>query len=132
MHIGQHHGGGAVGNERAIGPLQRAGDDRVLVGNIAAEFEAEVAAHLRQRIGDAVLVVLGGDAGQGVGLVAVALEIFLRDLTEDAGEAAFDLVLLLAVTSAQQQVIDLGAGHLGHLLDADNEHHPRPAGGDRV
>ena len=29
--IGQHHSRGAVGNQRAIGPFQRAGNERVLV-----------------------------------------------------------------------------------------------------
>jgi len=64
----------------------------VLVGDSAAEFVAEIAAHLGHRVGDAVLVVLRGDPRQRIGLVAVALEIFLGDLAEDAGEAALDLV----------------------------------------
>ena len=112
--------------------FKRAGDDRVFLRHGAAEFVAEIALHLRHRVGDAVPVVLRGDAGQRVGLVAVALEVFLRDLAENAGETALDIVLLLAVGGAQQHVVDLGAGQLGHLLDADDEHEPRLAGVDRV
>jgi hypothetical protein len=67
-------------------------------------------------------VVLGGDAGQRVGLVAVALEIFLRDLAENARKAALDLILLLAVGRPQQQVVDLRAADLGHFLDPDHQH----------
>ena len=96
LDVGQHDRRGAVGDQRAIGALQRAGDQRVLVRDGAAEFVAEILLHLRQRVGDAVLVVLGGDARQRVGLVAVALEIGLGDVAEDAGEAALDRVLLLA------------------------------------
>src|SRR3546814_11521521 len=63
------------------------GHHRVLVGDVAAELVAEVLAHLRQRIGHAVAVVLGGNGGQRVRLVAVLLEILLGDEAEDAGEA---------------------------------------------
>jgi len=78
-----------------------AGDQRGFVGDIAAEFVAEIAAHLCHRVGDAILVVLRGDPRQRIGLVAVALEIFLGDLAEDAGEAALDLVLFLAIGRAR-------------------------------
>ena len=77
LDVGQHEGGGAVGDQRAVGALQRAGDDRVLVGDGAAELVAQVLAQLRLGVGAAVLVVLGGDRGQRVGLVAVALEVAL-------------------------------------------------------
>ena len=36
FHIAQHHGRSAVRDERAIGSLERPGNQRVLVGNIAA------------------------------------------------------------------------------------------------
>ena len=43
-----------------------------LSDTVAAELEAQVLVHLRQRIGAAVLVVLGGDRRERVALVAVA------------------------------------------------------------
>src|SRR3546814_20559764 len=79
------------------------GHHRVLVGDVAAELVAEVLAHLRQRIGHAVAVVLGGNGGQRVRLVAVLLEILLGDEAEDAGEAAFDLAVLLQVGRLQER-----------------------------
>src|SRR3546814_5703168 len=92
--VAEHQGRRAVGDERAVGALQRPGHHRVLVGDVAAELVAEVLAQLRQRIGHAVAVVLGGNGGQRVRLVAVLLEILLGDEAEDAGEAAFDLAVL--------------------------------------
>src|SRR3546814_13173404 len=71
---------------------------------VAAELVAEVLAHLRQRIGHAVAVVLGGNGGQRVRLVAVLLDILLGDEAEDAGEAAFDLAVLLQVGRLQERV----------------------------
>ena len=80
-----------------------------------------------QGIGAAVAVVLGGDGGQRVRLVAVALEVGLGDVPEDAGEAALDLALLLEIGGLQQGLADRGARQLGHLLDADHEHEARLA-----
>ncbi len=88
--------------------------------------------HLGQRVRRAVLVVLCGDPGERVRLVAIALEIALGDLTENAGKPAFDPVFLLAVAGAEQNVADLRARHLGHLLDADDQSEPRLLGGNRV
>src|SRR3546814_13730783 len=62
------------------------GHHRVLVGDVAAELVAEVLAHLRQRIGHAVAVVLGGNGGQRVRLVAVLLEILLRSEDRRVGK----------------------------------------------
>ena len=90
LDIGQHEGGGTVGHQRAVGALERAGDERVLVAGVAAELEAEILAQLRIGIVDAIGVVLRGDRGERVRLVAMALEVGLRDLAEDAGEAALD------------------------------------------
>src|SRR5262249_32669459 len=76
--------GRAVRDKRAIGALQRARDERILLALGAAEIVAEILAQLRIRIVDAVLVVLRRDEGERVRLVAVALEIAARDLPEDA------------------------------------------------
>ncbi len=75
-------------------------------------------------------MVLRGDAGERVGLVAVALEIGLGDAAEHAGEAAIDLALLLQVGGADQYVGDVRG--LGHLLGADDEHVPRALRRDGV
>ena len=120
--VGDHDGRRAVRDERAIGALQRAGDEGVLVALRAAEFEAEILAHLRIRVADAVLVVLGGDHRERVGLVAVALEIEARDLAEDAGEARRRVAVLRQVGGLQEVPADLGPGRRRHLLDADDEH----------
>ena len=130
--VGEHERGGAVGDERAVGALERAGDERVLLALAAAEIEAEVLAHLRIGIGDAVLVVLGGDARERVRLVAPALEIERRDAPENAREAALDVGLLAHVGGLEQILADLGAGRGRHLLDADHEHDARALGRDRL
>ena len=78
LDVGEHHRGGAVGHQRAVGALERAGDERVLLALGAAEVVAEILAHLRVGIADAVLVVLGRDQRERVGLVAPALEIERR------------------------------------------------------
>ena len=93
--VRQHQRRGAVGDQRAIGALQRRRDVGVLLAHRAAELEAEVAAHLRVRIVHAVLVVLRRDRRQRVGLVAVALEIALGDAAEHAGEPGRNVALLL-------------------------------------
>ena len=85
--VGEHDRGGAVRNQRAVGTLERSGDVGVLLALAPAKLEAEVLAHLGIGVVDAVLVVLGGNHSECVRLVAVALEIGLRDLAEDAGEA---------------------------------------------
>ena len=130
--IRQHDRGGAVGDQRAVGALERTGDARVLLALGAAELVAEVLAHLRVGIADAVLVVLGGDARERVRLVAVLLEIEPGDLAEDAGEAAVDVGLLAHVGRLEQVLADLGRGRRGHLLDADHQHDARGLRRDRL
>src|SRR6202034_4652832 len=100
---------------RAIGALERTGDARVLVALGAAEIVAEIFSDLRIGIADAVLVVLGGDARQRVGLVAPALEIEAGDLAENAGEAAVDVGLSAHVGRLEQVLTDLGTGRGRHL-----------------
>src|SRR6185437_14882652 len=73
--IGQHDRGGAVGHWRAVGALQRTGDERVLVRRRAAELVGEFLLEVGERVPGAVLVRLDGDLGERVGLVAVALEV---------------------------------------------------------
>ncbi len=131
-HVGEHDGGGAVGDQRAVGALERTGDPRVLLALGAAELVAEVLADLGERVGDAVAVILGGDARQRIGLVAPALEIQPRDLAEYPGKAAVDVGLLAHVGRLEQVAADLGGGGCGHLLDPDHQHDPRRTGGDRV
>ena len=100
-------------------------DERILLAFAAAEFEAQILAQLRIRIADAVLVVLRRDHRKRVGLIAVFLEIGIRDLAEDSREAALDVRLVLHVGSLEQIAADLGPGRRGHLLDADHEHDAR-------
>ena len=123
--VGEHDRGGAVGNQRAVGALQRAGNERVLLAFLAAEIEAEILAHLRIGIVDAVLVVLGGDGGERIRLVAMALEIALRDLAEHAGETGRRVAILGKIGGAQQVLADLRAGRRRHLLGADHQHDAR-------
>ena len=92
--IGQHHGGRAVGHRRAVGALQRARDERVLVRRRAAELVGEFLLEMRVGVLGAVLVRLDRDLGERIGLVAVALEIGRGDLAEDAGEARLDVGFL--------------------------------------
>src|SRR5262249_346374 len=92
--------------QRAVGALKWSGNDRVLVGDGAAKFVAQILLHLGERVGDAVLMVLGGDPRERIGLVAIALKIALSDLPEDTGKAAFDRVLLLAIARPQKDVAD--------------------------
>ena len=125
LDVGEHHRGRAVRHERAVGALQRSRDERVLLALAAAELEAEILAQLRIRIADAVLVVLRRDHRERVGLVAVFLEIGIRDLAEDAREAALDVRLVLHVGGLEQVAADLRPRRRGHLFDADHEHDAR-------
>ena len=102
--------------------LSGPGDQRILVALGAAEVVAEILADLRIRIADAVLVILGGDPRQRVGLVAPALEIKSGDLAENAGKAAVDFGLLAHIRGFEEIAADLGRRRRGHLLDADDEH----------
>ena len=128
--FGDDEGRGAIGDERAIGPLQGSGHERVLVRFLPAEREAEILAHLRVRIADAVLVVLGGDHGERIGLVAVPLEVGGGDLAEDAGETARRVAVLRQVGGLEEVLADLGARRRRHLLDPDDERDAGAAGFD--
>src|SRR6185437_7901730 len=128
--IGQHQRGGAIGDERAVGALQGTGDVGILLALGSAEVEAEVLAHLRIGVGDAVLVILGRDHRQRIGLVAIFLEIALRDLAEHAGEAADGVAVFRQIGCLQKILADLCARGARHLLDADDKHDPCRAGGD--
>src|SRR5439155_453555 len=86
--IGQDDGGGAVGDKRAVRALERPCHARILLALGAAELVAEIFANLGIGIGDAVLVVLGGNARKRVGLIAPTLEVARGDLAENTGEAA--------------------------------------------
>ena len=118
--IGHHQSRRAVRHQRAIGAAQRAGHQRVLVGNSVAEVEAEILAHVGIGVAHAVDVVFGRDHRQLFAAVAVALEIGLRDAPENAGKACVAL-LLLAVAGGQQNVAHLRVGRRRHLLRADDE-----------
>src|SRR5712691_5648619 len=131
LDVGEHDSSGAVGDERAVRALERAGDAGILLALGAAEVVAQVLADLRERIADAVPVVLGRDARERVRLVAPALEIKRGDLTEDAGEAAVDVGLFAHVGCLEQVAADLDRRRRGHLLGADHEHDARGLRGDR-
>ena len=122
--VRQHQRRGAVRHQRTVGALQGSRHERILLAFGAAEFVAEILAHLRIGIGDAVLVVLGGDHRQRIGLVAVFLEIGLRDLAEHAGKTAGGVAILRQIRCAQQVAADLRRGRPRHLLDADHQHDP--------
>ena len=122
--VGQHQGRGAVGDRRAIGALERTGDDRVLLAFAPAEFIAEILAHLGIGIADAILVVLRRDHRERVGLIAVFLKIQPGDASENTGEAAVDIGLLTHVGGLEQVPADLGARCRRHLLDADHQRDP--------
>ena len=108
------------------------GDVGVLLRHGAAEIVAEVAAHLGVGVVDAVLVVLCGDGGQRVGLVAITLEVALGDLAEDPGETGGDFAFFAAVGCGEEDVADLRAGGGGHFFGADDEGEAAAAGGQEV
>ena len=98
----------------------------------AAELEAEVLAHLRVGVVDAVAVVLGGDHRQRVGLVAVALEIGAARSCRRRRRSrpACRPPPAGRRPSAGCRPIS-GAGVRRHLLDADHQHDARRARLDR-
>ena len=130
--IRHHQGRRAVRDQRAVGAPQGCGHVGVLLRDSVAEVEAEILPQLRVGIADAVAVVLGGDPGQLLAAVAVALEIARRDPPEHAGEAALDLGFLLPVGGAEQDIAGLGHGLGGHLLGADHQGHPAAAAVDEI
>ena len=100
LRIHQHQRGGAVRHRRTIGALQRPGDERILLALGTAEVVAEILAYLREGIGYAIPVILRRDHRQRIRLVAVFLEVGLRDLAEHAGEAAGSIAILRQVGGA--------------------------------
>src|SRR5262245_3988995 len=86
LDVGQHHRRRAVGDQRTIGALEWTSDKRILVGSVAAELETKILAQLRIRIADAVLMILGGDRGERIGLVTPTLEIEAGDFSENPGK----------------------------------------------
>src|SRR5262249_57085349 len=101
----------------AISALEGARHKWVLVALASAEIVAQVLAHLRERIANTVLVVLGSDAGERIGLIAVFLKIERRDATEDAGKPAFDVGLIMHIGCFEQIFSDLRGRRRRHLLD---------------
>ena len=77
-------------------------------------------------------MVLRGDRGERVRLIAIAIEIGLRELPENTRKAALDRVLLLTIAGAEQDIADLGAADFGHFLNPDDESETGAAGRDRV
>ena len=130
--VGEHQRGGAVRHRRAIGALERAGHERILLALGAAELVTEILAHLGERIADPVAMVLCGDPGERVGLVAVLLEIEPGDLAKDSRKAARDIRLVAHIGCFEQVAADLGGRGRGHLLDSDDKHDTGRFGGDRV
>ncbi|KAF1852476.1 hypothetical protein Lal_00037208 [Lupinus albus] len=133
-HVGRadHQGGCTIGNERAVGALERTGHIRILVGDRAAEIETEILAHVGIGIDHAVLVILGRDHRQRIGLVTEAIEVALGDLAEDPGKATRNARFFLGVASLEQHLAHLRGGQLGHLLEADHQHVFRFASLDRL
>src|ERR1700730_8035056 len=129
--IGEHQCRRAVGDRRAIGALQGTGHIRIFFTFAAAEIESEVLAQLRIGIRDSVLVILGGDHGERVRLVAVFLKIQRRDPAENSREAARDVGLLAHIRRLEEIAADVGRGRRGHLLSPDHEHNAGRAGLDR-
>ena len=131
LDVGQHQRGRAIRDRRAIGALQRARDLRVPVRDRPAEHVAEILPKVSERVLRAVSVVLGGDGGERVRLVAMALEIALRDQAEDSGETARDMGFLPDIGRFEQVFRDFRAARAGHFLDADDEYEAGIPGADR-
>ena len=128
IEVGEHHRRRAVRDRRTVGPLQGTGDDGVLVRLGAAELEAEILLEMRERVDRAVGVVLGGDPGEHVCLVAVFLEVALGDAPENRREAPVLAAFFLDVARLDQHLAYGGAGKLRHLLDADHQNPARLPG----
>src|SRR5207247_7160905 len=98
----QDERGGAVGYERAVGAAKRTGNDGILLRHRPAKVIAEILAQVRVGVLRAITMVLGRDAGQRVRLVAVAIEIRLRDAAEHASKAAGRARLLARIRAFQE------------------------------
>ena len=70
----------------------------------------------------AVFMVLRRDLCECVGLIAIFLEILLRDPPEHAGKTAFNRRVFLQVAGLHQDVADFRTDRIGHLFDTDDEH----------
>ena len=76
---------------------------------------------MRVRVIDTVGVILGGNRRQGIGLVAKAREVILRDQAKDAGKAAWRMGFFLDVGCLEQGFADLLVGQRVHLFHADDQ-----------
>ena len=130
--IGQHQGGGAIGDQRAIGALQWRGYIGVLVAYLAAERIAEILAHLGVRIVHAIGMVLCRNRRQRVRLVAIGLEITLGDAAEHARKPGRDVALFLAIGRVEQNIAHHRTRRRRHLLRANDQRNPAAAGRDPV
>src|SRR5207302_7130249 len=79
--IGEDDGGSTVGDERAVGSAQRAGNQRILIRNGVAELDRQFLAQLSLGIVDAICLVLRRDPGERFRLIAIALKIKRGDAT---------------------------------------------------
>ncbi|MFM8342449.1 MAG: sigma factor-like helix-turn-helix DNA-binding protein, partial [Methylomonas sp.] len=104
---GNDQGCGAVRHQRAVGAFQGARHKGIFLGGRATEVKAQIAAHVCIGVAHAVRMVLGRDGGQGIRLVAVAIEVLLRDLTKDAGKASRRGALFLDVRTFEQGFANL-------------------------
>ena len=66
-------------------------------------------------------MILGGDRRQGIGLVAKAREVILRDQAEDAGKAARRMGLFLDIGRLEQGFADLLVGQGVHFFHANDQ-----------
>ena len=100
--ICQHHSSSAIRDQRAVGAFQRSGDIRVLVAFVAAEFVAEILAHLGKRVADAVLVVFRRQCGERIRLVAMSLKIGIGNLPEHTGKAGGNIAIFRQIGGLEQ------------------------------
>ncbi|MNV31701.1 hypothetical protein D3C71_1230190 [compost metagenome] len=86
---------------------------------------------MRERIADAVRVVLRRDHGHLFAVIAVAFEVGRSDLAEDAGET-FRALFLAPVAAAQENVRDHPRRHGRHFFGADGERNAAASALDEV
>jgi len=84
----------------SIGALQRSRHERFFSLSERQTHSRNPCRSCRIGIGDAVLMVLGGDHRQRVGLVAVFLEIGLRDLARTPGKNTGGVAILRQIRRA--------------------------------
>src|ERR1700736_4460916 len=83
--VTKHHGRRAVGNERTIGALERAGHIGILFTWGPAELVSKIFAHLSETVADAIFVILCRNSRERLGLITKLLEIQPSDLAKNAG-----------------------------------------------